>query len=102
MQYSVDGIERKPAVILCFFLKRRHTCHNLCIKRCIRLFINLLVSSSTKYYIMGHSTSIHGLTNENRPNRKDLLNINMITEDQNASCAGCINPVQSSLAGCTQ
>jgi hypothetical protein len=87
--------ESRPSFF--FFLKRRQTRPSLCIKRCIRLFINLLVSSSTKYYIMGHSTSIHGLTNENRPNGKDLLNINMITEDQNAS-----NQNLMYLAGCTE
>jgi hypothetical protein len=27
---------------------------------------------------------------------------NMLTYDQNASCTGYINPVQPSLAGCTQ
>jgi hypothetical protein len=45
-----------------FFSKRRQSRPSLCIEGCIRLFINLLVSSLTNYYIMGHSTSLHVLT----------------------------------------
>jgi hypothetical protein len=87
-------------LIRLYFLQNGGTRPSLWIDWCMRLFIDLFSVESYKRLHHGSHTVDKWINQIKTRDKLQWRCTSMLTEDQNANCIGCINPIQPSLAGC--